>query len=292
MKKFLLSATLLVATFSFGQVIWSENFETGTNFSIDPLTGWEYSDIDGSTTYGSAEYNFPNEGYTGVGIIFNAASTDVTPTPPAGYNAYQGSKGLYFFDATTGPAWNNDWAVMPQITLGTGSSIKFWAKSITAQWGLEKFNIAVSTTNTAPTSFTNLNLTVEEAPTTWTEYEYDLSAYDGQTVYIAIHFISQDAFFMQTDQFEIISTLSTESFDSAAQTYVYPSPATNELNLKLGNGFNAENVNVTITNMLGQVALTAKANNNSVDVSSLNQGVYSIEINDGVNKTSRKFTKK
>ena len=291
MKKILLSATLLVATFSFGQVIWSENFETGTDFSIDPPTGWEYSDIDGSATYGANNFDFTNEGYTGVGIIFNP-SLAVPDLSGGGSATYQGAKGLYFFDATTGPTWNNDWAVMPQITLGTGSSIKFWAKSVTAQWGLEKFNVAVSTTNTAPSSFTNLNLSVEEAPTEWTEYEYDLSAYDGQTVYIAIHFVSQDAFFMQMDQFEINSTLSTESFDSAAQTYVYPSPATNELNLKLGNGFNAENVNVTITNMLGQVALTAKAKNNSVDVSSLNQGVYSIEINDGVNKTSRKFTKK
>lgn len=291
MRKILLSATLFVASLSFGQVIWSEGFESGTNFSIDAPDGWEYTDLDGSATYGASAFDFENEGYTGVGIVFNPALT----TPPINTGAgatYAGEKGLYFFNAVTGPTWNNDWAVMPQITLGTGSSIKFWAKSITAQWGLEKFNIAVSTTNTAPTSFTNINLSVEEAPITWTEYEYDLSAYDGQTIYIALHFVSQDAFYLQTDQFEVISTLSTESFDAAAQTYVYPSPATNELNIKLGNSFNAENVNVTITNMLGQVALTAKANNNSVDVSSLNPGVYSIEINDGVNKTSKKFTKK
>jgi len=291
MKKILLSAALFVASLSFGQVIWSENFEAQTDFSIDAPAGWEYTDIDGSATYGASGFDFTNEGYTGVGIVFNPSMAVPDLSAETGAT-YQGAKGLYFFNATTGPTWNNDWAVLPQITLGTGSSIKFWAKSITSQWGLEKFNIAVSTTNTAPTSFTNLNLTVEEAPTEWTQYEYDLSAYDGQTVYIAINFISQDAFYMQTDQFEINSVLSSESFDSAAQTYVYPSPASNELNLKLGNGFNSENVNVTITNMLGQVALTAKVSNNTVDVSSLNAGVYSIEINDGVNKTSRKFSKK
>ena len=33
------------------------------------------------------------------------------------------------------------------------------------------------------------------APITWTEVTFDLSDYDGQTVYVAIQCVSEDAFY-------------------------------------------------------------------------------------------------
>ena len=44
-----------------------------------------------------------------------------------------------------------------------------------------------------------------EAPSEWTEFMYDLSAYDGQNVYIAIRCVSNDAFVFYVDNFNVHS---------------------------------------------------------------------------------------
>ena len=36
-----------------------------------------------------------------------------------------------------------------------------------------------------------------EVPTDWTQYEFDLSAYEGQTIRIAIHYVGNDSFVLQ-----------------------------------------------------------------------------------------------
>ena len=102
---------------------------------------------------------------------------------------------------------NNDWLISPPISTGTSTSLSFWAKSITDQYGLERFNVWVSTTGTELSDFTKISSAPYiEAPIIWTNYQYDLSDYSGQNIYVAIQCVSNDAFCFMVDDFEVTSS--------------------------------------------------------------------------------------
>lgn len=187
--------------------VFSDGFETYSDFDITPIGGWTMLDVDQSTTYAITNTTFPNANYTGSFIVFNPSQT----TPPLDgttMDPHTGSKGYYCFAATSAP--NNDYIFTPQLNLnGTGSELKFWAKSYTAQYGLERFKIGVSTTDTAPGSFTFISASpYVQAPESWTEYTYDLSAYDGQQVYITFQCVSNDAFIFMLDDVLVTTNVS------------------------------------------------------------------------------------
>lgn len=190
-----------------GQQIFYDGFETYPDFTIGNVGGWTMLDNDGKATYVDDTYNFPNEGYTGTFIVFNPSQT----TPSAvgsGYDAHSGSKGYYCYNAEApAPPLNNDYIFTPQISLGTNSQLKFWAKSLTNNYnGGERFKVLVSTTNTNPASFTLIStFPYTVPPLTWTEYTYNLSAYNNQNVYIAIQVVSADEFVFMLDDVEVLS---------------------------------------------------------------------------------------
>jgi hypothetical protein len=135
--------------------------------------------------------------------VFNPSATTPALTTED-WQPHSGSKYLACFAATSTP-WNNDWLIAPQVTVTPGMQISFWAKSVTAEYGLERFKVGVSTTGTAPANFTTFltGATFVQAPTTWTQYTYSLSAFVGQTIYIGIQCVSQDAFVFMVDDIAI-----------------------------------------------------------------------------------------
>ena len=184
-----------------GTTAFSLDFEACSDFQVDQFSPWTTLDVDGKVTYGSTNFDYPNEGYTGSFIAFNSANT----TPAAtGWEAHGGNLCGICMAATTPP--NNDWLMSTQIELGENSSFSFWAKSITATYGLERFIVYVSTTGNATANFVKISAgTYLEAPTTWTQYTYDLSAYDNMSVYVAIRCVSNDAYAFMLDDIEIYS---------------------------------------------------------------------------------------
>ncbi|NNJ81784.1 MAG: hypothetical protein HKP11_06280, partial [Flavobacteriaceae bacterium] len=184
--------------------LFSEGFESYSNFTIGNINGWTMFDGDGDQTYGSAAYDFPNENYTGTFIVFNPSQT----TPSAAgttWDAHSGDKWYYCFSESVAPFLNDDYIFTPQISLnGTNSELKFWAKSLTDQFGLERFQVGISTTDTNPGSFTFISTPpYVEPPITWTEYTYDLSAYDGMDIYITFRVVSSDAFVFMLDDISV-----------------------------------------------------------------------------------------
>ena len=193
--------------------LFSDGFESYSSFNIGTVGSWTMLDNDGDSTYGSTTYDYTNENYTGTFIVF--APNETTPTATGTvWDAHTGSKGYYCFNSTgnvSGTPLNDDYIFTPQIDLsGTGSELKFWAKSLTDLYGLERFKVGISTTNTNPGSFTYLTPNpYEEAPIIWTEYTYDLSSYDGQSIYITIQVVSADAFAFMLDDFTVTSNITT-----------------------------------------------------------------------------------
>jgi hypothetical protein len=178
---------------------FSDSFESYTDFAIS-FSPWINTDLDLSGTYGIQNVTFTNSGYTGAFITFNPNTT--SPALGGDWLAHTGNKYAACFSATTPP--NNDWLISPKTKIVAGSVLKFWAKSITDGWGLERFRVGVSTTGTATTDFTIITAgSYVEAPIVWTEYTYDLSAYVGMEIYVTINCVSSDAFAFMVDDFSI-----------------------------------------------------------------------------------------
>ncbi|NLN85663.1 MAG: T9SS type A sorting domain-containing protein, partial [Candidatus Cloacimonetes bacterium] len=76
----------------------------------------------------------------------------------------------------------------------------------TAQYGLERFKVGVSTTGTNPANFTIISGTnYIQAPDVWTEYTYSLADYaTSETVYVGIQCVSNDAFIFFIDDVTVI----------------------------------------------------------------------------------------
>jgi len=210
-----------------GQQVFYDGFESYADFTVGNVGGWTTYDLDGDPTYTDDTYDFPNEGYTGSFIIYNPSAT--TPSSAgSGYDAHTGNKGYYCHNESVAPYANNDWAITPQISLGANSQLSFWAQSLTDNYnGGERFNVLVSTTNTATGSFTKISANPYTVPPlAWTEYTFDLSAYDNQNIYIAIQCVSSDEFVFMLDDVEVISDVTY-----TAQTAVdVASPGENSLN--------------------------------------------------------------
>ncbi len=106
-------------------------------------------------------------------------------------DAHSGNKMLCFW---TSPQ-NDDYFILPELAPNS-KYISFWAKSLSAKYGLESFDIMVSTTGKEPSDFTVFK-SVTDVPTGYKAdfekgysfYEFDLPA---NTKYVAIHYNSKD----------------------------------------------------------------------------------------------------
>ncbi|MDD4677412.1 MAG: choice-of-anchor J domain-containing protein [Candidatus Cloacimonetes bacterium] len=173
---------------------FTDGFETYTDFSLE-FTPWTLVDVDQSSTYGISGFSWLNIYAAQAYIIFNPTTTTPAVTT---LTAHTGNKMAACFAATTPP--NNDWMITPQLSITSGNVLKFWARSYTAQYGLERFKVGVSTSGTAPANFNIISGTnYIQAPVEWTEYTYDLSSYVGLSIYIGIQCVSSDAFIFLVD---------------------------------------------------------------------------------------------
>jgi PKD repeat protein len=228
----------------------AQDFETFTDFSL-VFSPWTTLDVDGSTTWEIEGYTFLHSGEPMSFIVFNPASTTPSLAGDPGMQPHGGSKFAACFASVTPP--NNDWIISPLIELGSNGHLKFWVKSYTAQYGLERYKVGVSTTNPAPGSFTFISGgTYLEAPATaWQQKDFDLSAYSGMQIYIGIQCVSNDAFIFMLDDMEITSeTTSGSTLTGMVSDAINGNPIPNALVSVAGlSDYTDENGNYTITNI-------------------------------------------
>jgi PKD repeat protein len=186
-----------------------QDFESYTDFSL-LFPPWTVIDVDGFATFGIEGYTYPHMNEAMAYIAFNPAAT----TPPSDgdpdLTPHSGYRFAASFASQSHP--NDDWMISPQIALGANGHFKFWVKSYTSTYGLERYRVGVSTTNTQPSSFTIISAgSYLEAATTWTQQDYDLSAYAGMNIYVAIECVSNDAFIFMLDDLEVTSETAVTS---------------------------------------------------------------------------------
>ena len=209
-------------------LIISEGFEGYAGFS-QTLRDWQLQDLDGSATWSFDAVDFPGESDPHSWIVFQPGQT----TPPLQvFSPWEGSAVLASISATSPP--NNDWLISPQINLGTNPSLSFYARSHTADFGLERLRILISS-DPAPSSFIPLHSNPWlEVPATWTEFGADLTAWQHQNVYLAFNCVSWDALALYIDAIEIRGEGGSGNSDEAFVTdafKLYPNPSRGDFKL-------------------------------------------------------------
>ncbi len=193
------------------------DFETNVYDFDNEFFGWITYDEDGAEVGGIQGVTYPGGNEPAAFIAFNPTAAGIEGEALEVYGAYEGNRYGMSMYATGGVA-NNDWLIMPAHTVVANDKFTAMVKSATADYGLERYNILVSTTNTEIASFTKISEgEYMEAPATWTPIYYNLEDYVGQTIYVAIQCVSNDAFMFMIDNIEIeniVSETYTVTFDA------------------------------------------------------------------------------
>ncbi len=288
MKKITLLAALFAGFAMNAQItIFEDDFEAYDDFIIENVGDWTLVDLDLLPTYGFTGITFDNSGYTGSFIVFNSTATNppLDPTADSDWTAYSGVKAMTSFaavpDGTTNA--NNDWLISPQMTLGAaGNILSFWAKAADATYSQENFRVLVSTVDTDPNNFSELEGGLIPQAIEWEEFTFDLDAYAGQDVYIAINHVGADQFGFQVDDFKVTADVLGVN-DVAFQGFNY-FVANNQLKLSA----NTSMENVVLYNMLGQQVVSQKLSNTNetIELSGLQSGIYIATVSiDGASKS-------
>jgi hypothetical protein len=244
-----------VVNFQLAATVLEDGFEDYPDFALT-FAPWTVWDVDHAATYVIPGVDFPGSGSAMGYIIFNPSAT----TPPlTTLVPHGGSKMATAFSSAA--AVCNNWLVTPRIHLGTNSSIKFFARSHDAA-RLARYRVALSTLPTnVPGGLTNYvtGATYVEAPANWHEYVYDLSAFDGQNIFLGIRCVSDTASVFYVDD---ISVHSDGGFvgndDPVVPVFLnalvgnYPNPFYPETTIRYSTAAKGP-VNIDIYNLKGQL---------------------------------------
>ncbi|HLP65612.1 T9SS-dependent choice-of-anchor J family protein [Flavobacterium sp.] len=267
MRKIYFTFLLAISSLSYGQ--FSENFDTAASMPA----GW--------ATY---------RGSNGLGTAFDWTFI----ATPRNFSAPNSA--FVRYEANTGGT-NEDWMVTPLIDLTsyTGVNLTFYGgQQYTAAYGTT-YEVLVSTTSqTDIASFTPVMMYGESdfistgaAPFTAADLKtVDLSAYDGQQIYVAFKMSQDDGDNWFIDNVDVTGTLSNVDFESTINN-IYPNPTTGIVTIQ----HNETLESVKVIGLLGNVVKTF-SNTSTIDLSDLNSGTYLLNIiTESGKTTTRKVVK-
>lgn len=201
-------------------------FETSDDFAIDgDLVPWKGVDVDGYPTYDIWGMQWPNVYLPQAFIAYNpvVVGLDYLITPNGG-DRIGCAWGADNYEGGT----SDDWLISPKLKMPkTGSKLEFYVNSLKfsdEEVYVEKYEVYVSTTNDKPASFTKLGETYETTPGEWVKTEVDLSAYNGQEIYVSIRAFETNWCFMIDDVKLSNPAGVEETTDLSAYIKSYPNP--------------------------------------------------------------------
>ncbi|MBP5757780.1 MAG: T9SS type A sorting domain-containing protein, partial [Bacteroidales bacterium] len=174
---------------------------------------------------------------------------------------------------------SNRWLIPPQVRLTSGNYFVWDAISYEDPY-LETYRVRISTTNTDTASFTVLTTIEDESGDAWQRHAVDLSAYAGQDVYIAIQLISDDMNMLWIDNVKIAGPATLVSDEpigietaAGSDINVYPNPATGMITIAAANI-----IRIEVIDAMGRVAMTQNGSANTMNISTLAEGVYTLRV--------------
>ena len=151
-------------TFSLNPEILGDEFLYNFEDSPSSYTGWSIYDLDNDTLSDWGIYNASAYAHSGTSFLLSYSydpdsETDLSP---------------------------DDWIVLPFAAIGTNSTFSFWGKQLWNGWDdVIGVYVTTSTNITSTSDFTLINnVTVNDS--TYTNFSFDLGAYAGQSVRIAL----------------------------------------------------------------------------------------------------------
>ncbi|MGB3453686.1 MAG: choice-of-anchor J domain-containing protein [Moheibacter sp.] len=301
MKKSLLIGSVLflgLTAANAQNIIFEDDFESYDDFIYENVGDWTLVSEDGnSDNTGFADVTFPNQDVMTSWIVFNPLNT----TPPIdditaydwNFTAQNGEKYMLAKFSFQGP--NKDWLISPQIELPADGVLN-WQFKVKAPSGFfpnESFKVLVSTTDTDLSSFTEIGSEVTAVAKEWITYDYDLNAYAGENVYLAVEYTSDNIFALLVDDFLVTQEVTAGTNDiSLKNLYIYPNPVKEEFNIVYPEGkFNTADLKIKISDLSGRTVMEFGAQN-QYNISNLSKGVYVVEATDGKQTMSGRIIKK
>jgi Cleaved Adhesin Domain/Secretion system C-terminal sorting domain len=183
----------------------------------------------------------------------------------------------------TNPLTPDNYLVLPRMTPRAGNNkFTFFAAGQDASFSAENYEVYVSTA-AAPTAadFTTSLFTEVLADTIWRMKTVDLSAYNGQNVFVAVrHHNVSDQFILKLDDFRfpdfLVSTEEAKLAEGAVKAF--PNPTTGAFQLTWAS--NLTDVSIQVSDLQGKLLQSIKptAAQHQFDLSNMPAGLYSVRL--------------
>ena len=267
----------------------SLDFENLEDFTLD-FSPWTLIDVRGGETYGIQGITYPHKYDPKAYICFNPSAT----VPPEPFMLpHTGVKLGCCFSSAYPMNPNDKWLISPKISLGDEPKLEFWIMTYNTVYGLERFNVGVSVSDTNPSSFQLITPSPEAAPAVWTRKTYMLDNYIGQDIFFGIQCVSNDQFIFMIDDIELTSIVGIREQEHQHHLTLYPNPARGTLFIRFHDPL-PELCDITIFDCLGAARLqeTIKVSRDParIDLSSCSPGIYTIRLRMDTENQFRKIT--
>lgn len=250
------------------------------------------------------EGTFPPTGWskqnTGLGSGWSKTTVGTTPIPNLIGGTVtacpNGLLGMAYCTYATGAILpdtiSNQLLITPQIpNVTTNFALNFWL----AKYGdyNENIQVLVSKTGNQISDFTDTIATIirNDADSGWINYNYSLSAYANQNIYIAFReFVGNtinEGAFISLDNVQVGASISVDELSSEIYTNLYPIPATNSITLESSDVINK----IYIVNLIGQVVIEKNNDSKSIKVNvlDLKPGIYFATMQFDKGKITKRF---
>lgn len=303
MRKILLSACLAVYSFANAQTnVYSYGFDTdfGTDWT---RTNQSTAPPATPTLWSKATYTAQTTSIFGSGI----------GGVPSGQAGGQNSFALVNYTSTNTGTISN-WLITPTVNVQDGDVVTFYTRKGTdgttdypdrleLRYSSAATTVVPSTGPTDVGSFTNLGVSVNPNqavgfvyPQTWTQYTFNITGVGSTPVPVKFafrYFVTSagpsgtNSDIIGIDSFQVTRSTMATGEVSRNKLSVYPNPATDFI--KIDGAYKLQSV--AVYDMSGRkVAVAVKGN--TVDVTSLSNGTYIIDIETDSGNVSEKFIKK
>jgi Secretion system C-terminal sorting domain len=262
MKKITLLAIIILSSINtFSQIIFAENFETTTNLSA---SGWSF-------------YNDNHTLNNGYDSIFTNAWEIVDWAEETPNKAASTSSAFN----EIGPA--DRWLVSPSITIpdnATNIILTFKARSFDIFPHQDGFKLKISSTSNSKTSFTTTLLSIPNTPNILlgqvSNTTVDLSAYAGQTIYLAWIDDFENGNILAIDDIELSSSILSVTDYSTNHFLVSPNPNNGTFKINSSEAISE----IKIYDVLGNLVYLCKSNiGNEIKVATpISKGIYILQV--------------